>query len=161
MESWFSYESVLPAMTLDDVIELIPGLQHPMSAAGGESQLIPGWIFARGNHLSPDQLKRVWMNVGMVQCDACMFYWMVRLALTECGHPTFLAALEGEHDVEQYMRALKAAPAGALHEIGRRLYNGLNLMTEGLANVGANGNADIAGRIEMNKRRVQELLGSS
>lgn len=158
LESWFSYESVLPTLSFDDVIELIPGLQHPMSTAGGESQLVPGFIFARWTDLSADQLNRVWMNVGLVQCDRCMWYLIVRLALTESGHPRFLAALEGAHDVEKCMLALKEA-LPTVHNLGRRLNNGLDLMLAGVKSIGANGIADIEGRIAMNKQRVQELLG--
>jgi hypothetical protein len=161
LESWVSYESVLPSLTLDEIIGLIPGLRHPMSAAGGESQLVPGWIFARGNHLSAEQLKRVWMNLGLVQCENCMFFWMVRLALTACGNPTSLSVLEGMHDIEPYMRALKTAPPSLLHEVGRCLNDGMDVMTEGAKNVGADSNGDIAARIALNKQRVQEILGSS
>jgi hypothetical protein len=159
LESWFSYESILVTLTLDGVIELIPGLQHPMSAAGGESQLIPGFILARWNQLSPDQLKHVWMNIGMVQCDECMFYWMVRLALAECGHPKFEAFLEGAHDVQQYMSALKAVPPRLLHELGQSLNRGLDLMAEGVKGVGIDTSDDVMGRMARNKRRVRDLGG--
>ena len=104
LESWSSFKSLLPTLTLDEIIELIPGLQHPMSATGGESQSIPASIFEHANELTADRFDRIWGNVGLVQCDRCMLYLMVRLAMTECRHPESMAVLEGTHDVHEYLR---------------------------------------------------------
>jgi len=161
----------LKELRIDELVDLVPGLEHPYSAIAGDTgffdhRMVQAEIFRRKDEWRNDAAlrKRIWMNLAWVRCDECMWKFMVHLALTEGGFDG-QEVLGNAYQADEYVAALQASPAELLRALEGHFFSGLQLMAEGIDAIGGKlaggtgpGYADERERVNKNHGRVNKVL---
>lgn len=131
----------LKHLTVDELIDLVAGLQCPGSSLAGETRsfdhrMVPAILFRRLDEWRRDEpaRDRLWMNLAWIKCDECAFKLLVRLAVAEIGADS-REVLGTAYKADEYIEAILKAPREIRRQLYERIRVGLGLMSEGIGRI--------------------------
>lgn len=148
----------LKDLTIVELINLIPGLEHPCSATAGENwvfdhRMVPKELFERWKEWSDDaaMIRQCWKNLAWIKCDECMWKFIGGLIRAQIGFDEAIIGLDW----------LPTIPLGLQTEVENRLRVGLSLLTLGIQDVVGEADCPVQeAHIVKNESRCNEVFGS-
>ena len=116
-------------LTVAQLVPLVPGLLHPMSAFGGSDRHVVCILMDRmGQVVREGLLPQLWRHLAWIGCNECLTKIMLELAAHQTGQ-----RLGDPYYAEAYARVYLAKPAAHRDQLTEALVQGMAWMEEGVA----------------------------